>query len=109
MELSKQKELNEKLETDLLALDKRSAPSNGAGGNFDDPLVGLDLDIGMERDKGSGKISESSTVQSTPIPFASVADTSILPIVTSQRDRFRQRNAELEEVCPSIYFVLHLG
>jgi homeobox protein cut-like len=27
-------------------------------------------------------------------------DTSILPIVTSQRDRFRQRNAELEEVSP---------
>ena len=25
-------------------------------------------------------------------------DSSILPIVTSQRDRFRQRNAELEEV-----------
>ncbi|KIM69039.1 hypothetical protein SCLCIDRAFT_1208454, partial [Scleroderma citrinum Foug A] len=97
LELSKQKELNEKLETDLLALDKRSAPSNGAGGNFDDPLVGLHLDIGMERVKGSGKNSESSTVQSTPIPFASVADTSILPIVTSQRDRFRQRNAELEE------------
>lgn len=24
-----------------------------------------------------------------------------MPIVTSQRDRFRQRNAELEEVCPS--------
>jgi homeobox protein cut-like len=30
-------------------------------------------------------------------------DTSILPIVTSQRDRFRQRNAELEEV--SRYFL----
>lgn len=31
-----------------------------------------------------------------PSPAPS-ADTSILPIVTSQRDRFRQRNAELEE------------
>lgn len=94
MELSKQKELNDKLETDLLALDKRSAPSSGASGNSDDPLVGLDLDIGIEKAK-----PESSTVQSSPIPFTSVADTSILPIVTSQRDRFRQRNAELEEVC----------
>ena len=27
----------------------------------------------------------------------SSAETSILPIITSQRDRFRQRNAELEE------------
>ncbi|KAG0200542.1 hypothetical protein BGX28_006421 [Mortierella sp. GBA30] len=33
---------------------------------------------------------------STP-PTASSADHSILPIVTSQRDRFRQRNSELEE------------
>lgn len=37
-------------------------------------------------------------VQTKPIPFTSSANTSILPIVTSQRDRFRQRNAELEEV-----------
>lgn len=35
----------------------------------------------------------------SPAPFAANGDTSILPIVTSQRDRFRQRNAELEEVC----------
>lgn len=31
-------------------------------------------------------------------PFTSSAETSILPIITSQRDRFRQRNGELEEV-----------
>lgn len=37
-------------------------------------------------------------VQTGPIPFVSSAESSILPIVTSQRDRFRQRNAELEEV-----------
>lgn len=30
-------------------------------------------------------------------PFTSSAETSILPIITSQRDRFRQRNGELEE------------
>lgn len=41
---------------------------------------------------------QDSPARSTPIPFTSSADTSILPIVTSQRDRFRQRNAELEEV-----------
>ncbi|KAL4074255.1 CASP C terminal-domain-containing protein [Scleroderma yunnanense] len=98
-ELSKQRELNEKLETDLLALDKRSVSSNSANRNPtlpDDPLVGLDLNISVE-EKSSGKTTESSTVRQTPIPFTSVADTSILPIVTSQRDRFRQRNAELEE------------
>ncbi|GAA6043951.1 hypothetical protein NBRC10512_004870 [Rhodotorula toruloides] len=32
-----------------------------------------------------------------PHPFQSSAETSILPIITSQRDRFRQRNGELEE------------
>lgn len=37
-------------------------------------------------------------MRSSPIPFTSSAESSILPIVTSQRDRFRQRNAELEEV-----------
>lgn len=40
---------------------------------------------------------QESPARNTPIPFAPSADTSILPIVTSQRDRFRQRNAELEE------------
>jgi len=55
---------------------------------------------------------QGSPARTTPIPFtSSSADASILPIVTSQRDRFRQRNAELEEVTntfssPSITFVL---
>lgn len=40
---------------------------------------------------------QDTLARSTPIPFTSSADTSILPIVTSQRDRFRTRNAELEE------------
>ncbi len=43
-------------------------------------------------------VFKDSSTRTTPIPFTSSADTSILPIVTSQRDRFRQRNAELEEV-----------
>lgn len=33
------------------------------------------------------------------------AETSILPIITSQRDRFRSRNAELEEVSNKRTFV----
>lgn len=51
-----------------------------------DVLAGLDI----------GK--RESQPRASPIPFTSSADTSILPIVTSQRDRFRQRNGELEEV-----------
>ncbi|KAF8555300.1 hypothetical protein OG21DRAFT_1411064 [Imleria badia] len=97
-ELSKQKSLNEKLETDLLALDNRSAnPPSASGTSVDDALAGLGLDLGLENTKNKKGESSGSTTRSTPIPFTSSADTSILPIVTSQRDRFRARNAELEE------------
>ncbi|KAH0827413.1 CASP C terminal-domain-containing protein [Lanmaoa asiatica] len=98
-ELSKQKSLNEKLETDLLTLDNHSAkPPNTSGStSVDDALAGLGLDLGLEIAKNKKGESSGSTTRSTPIPFTSSADTSILPIVTSQRDRFRARNAELEE------------
>ena len=95
-ELEKQRALNEKLEDDLLHMDQRKAeggingthsPANGTS-TPSDALAGIDL----------GKKTQDSSARSTPIPFAPSADTSILPIVTSQRDRFRQRNAELEEV-----------
>ncbi|KAG2106527.1 CASP C terminal-domain-containing protein [Suillus cothurnatus] len=56
-------------------------------------ISGLGLEFGSRTKDAAGP----STTRSTPIPFTSSADTSILPIVTSQRDRFRQRNAELEE------------
>lgn len=67
-----------------------------SGASVNDALAGLGLDRAPEKDQ-NGEPS-SSTTRSTPIPFTSSADTSILPIVTSQRDRFRARNAELEEV-----------
>ena len=90
-ELEKQRELNERLENDLLQMDRHKP--NGHSSGRDTPIdssadVLASLDIG-KRD---------SQARTSPIPFASSADTSILPIVTSQRDRFRQRNAELEEV-----------
>ncbi|KAJ7859720.1 CASP C terminal-domain-containing protein [Mycena leptocephala] len=93
-ELEKQKILNEKLETDLVSMN--SHKSNGdlppSEGDSTDVLAGLDLG----RKTACSSIQEQP-VRSSPIPFASSADTTILPIVTSQRDRFRQRNAELEE------------
>nr|GAT44640.1 Golgi membrane protein [Mycena chlorophos] len=89
-DLEKQKDLNEKLETDLLSMNShKSSESLAVAAETDatDLLAGLDL----------GRKKESAT-KTTPIPFSSSsADTTILPIVTSQRDRFRQRNAELEE------------
>ncbi|KAG9316284.1 CASP C terminal-domain-containing protein [Chiua virens] len=98
-ELSKQKSLNEKLETDLLALDNRSTKGPGTNNTAgaDDALAGLGLELSLDNAKNKNGESSGSTTRSTPIPFTSSADTSILPIVTSQRDRFRARNAELEE------------
>lgn len=69
--------LNEKLENDLMSLNKGEGDKTERGAG----LAGLD--IGGRPDRGS-----------SPAPSG---DASILPIVTSQRDRFRQRNAELEE------------
>ena len=83
-ELERRTTLNEKLENDLLQLNQV-------------PVAGSDSDGGLaavlKPDAPNG------AARPGPIPFGGSggADTSILPIVTSQRDRFRARNAELEE------------
>ncbi|KAG6837511.1 hypothetical protein H0H93_008436 [Arthromyces matolae] len=82
-DLEKQKVLNEKLENDLLSMNKHRT-----NGELTPSDSGLDLLASLER--GAKKAEKL-------IPFTPSADVSILPIVTSQRDRFRQRNAELEE------------
>ncbi|KAF8813814.1 hypothetical protein BYT27DRAFT_7180580 [Phlegmacium glaucopus] len=82
-ELDRQKHLNEKLENDLLSINQ----DNDQSAVHPERDVLANLDIGKK----------DTSIRSTPIPFTPSADTSILPIVTSQRDRFRQRNAELEE------------
>lgn len=102
-ELEKQTTLNEKLENDLLLINQRA--SNGASeepaSDVQDGLSGLKLG-----QKSTAcifiylplKDNEPYVVQGTERAATPQADNSILPIVTSQRDRFRQRNAELEEV-----------
>ncbi|CAE6518014.1 unnamed protein product [Rhizoctonia solani] len=86
MELEKQTTLNEKLENDLLQINQRAlngtAEREEIAPSSQDGLSGLNL----------GRKSTNVERAATPQP-----DNSILPIVTSQRDRFRQRNAELEE------------
>jgi len=101
-ELEKQKLLNEKLENDLMSMGSTEQKLNGDGAHAsaEDLLAGLDF---AKKRTPSGN---SSSARSTPIPFTSSADTSILPIVTSQRDRFRQRNAELEEELRKQYQVI---
>ncbi|KAI0630292.1 CASP C terminal-domain-containing protein [Trametes polyzona] len=90
-ELEKQRALNEKLETDLLQMDQRK----GENGISPSPANGSSTPVDVLAELG--KKPSDSPARNTPIPFAPSADTSILPIVTAQRDRFRQRNAELEE------------
>lgn len=75
-ELDRLRQLNERLEGDLMSVNKEHEKSDKGAG-----LAGLDIGGKGER-------------TSSPFPNN---DASILPIVTSQRDRFRQRNAELEE------------
>jgi len=75
-----QRALNDRLENDLLRInqggDRTATPTSR-----EDPLA--NLHVGRK--------------EPTPSPAPSSAETSILPIITSQRDRFRTRNAELEE------------
>ncbi|GAA6058937.1 hypothetical protein JCM10212_002889 [Sporobolomyces blumeae] len=109
-----QRLLNDRLENDLLRINENS--KNGAGGvgagsgsavgggiggvgsnagiasagqlaAREDPLASLQF----------GKKAQEPPAPVAPQPFQSSAETSILPIITSQRDRFRQRNSELEE------------
>lgn len=123
-ELERQKTLNEKLENDLLSVNKHngsassSAPAaEKAPGAAPGGLAGLDLGgkaptvrastphqvtAYLRLTKHVSVLSAQESGRSSPIPFsAPTPDTSILPIVTSQRDRFRARNAELEEVRPT--------
>ncbi|KAJ7217863.1 CASP C terminal-domain-containing protein [Mycena pura] len=87
-DLEKQQVLNEKLENDLLSMNSHKSNGDPPPSEVDSTDILAGLDLGRKTDQA---------VRSTPIPFSSSADTTILPIVTSQRDRFRQRNAELEE------------
>ncbi|WVR00235.1 hypothetical protein IAU59_007377 [Kwoniella sp. CBS 9459] len=79
-DVARQRGLVEKLENDLMSVNK---DERGGTGTPSQGLAGLDI---------GGKVDGRAS------PAAlSTQDSSILPIVTSQRDRFRQRNAELEE------------
>lgn len=109
--------LNEKLENDLVSVGRqgrlaKDLPSMSA----EDALKEMDLLEAEASGKGSALArsrtksaaddslprEDSNASRSTSRPSAlvtpsSTADSSILPIITSQRDRFRTRNAELEE------------
>ena len=99
-ELERVKGLNEKLENDLMSINKGGeGRSEGTAGAVVGASGLAGLDIGGKGTVSSlwlanrARANDSQDGRGSP----GQADTSILPIVTSQRDRFRQRNAELEE------------
>lgn len=83
IELERAQQLNEKLENDLA--DYQEATN---GNKFND---NMSIISGMSR---PAKSLRNGSIASLP---GAELDTSILPIITKQRDRFRDRNQELED------------
>ncbi|KAA1127872.1 hypothetical protein PGTUg99_011073 [Puccinia graminis f. sp. tritici] len=106
-ELERLKTLNENLENDLSRMQASSAQTPTAS-NLE-ALVGKNStpDRLSFNEMGNGSSKEDPGLENSPSgmplpnsrhqPHRITSDTSILPIITSQRDRFRQRNSELEE------------
>lgn len=101
-EIGHVKALNEKLENDLMSLNKEGESRDRDGGPG---LAGLDIGKPVRHGQcGTKGEADHQDGRASPAVGPN-GDTSILPIVTSQRDRFRQRNAELEEVRPNSSWV----
>lgn len=80
-ELSRLQELNLRLESDLANVQEAS------GSTFNDTASLMSGMTRMTRQTGRGSVVGSSNVD----------ESSILPIITKQRDRFREKNKELED------------
>lgn len=94
-DLLKQVELNDRLEQDLLQIHRSNVDSKSDSSQLS--FSELSPDGRTTSDKTLNETQ--NTISAAP---ASSAEISILPIVTSQRDRFRQRNGELEEVSSTL-------
>ncbi|KAE8254325.1 hypothetical protein A4X03_0g5737, partial [Tilletia caries] len=111
-EVDRLKALTDRLENDLLVLDVPGlGAGSGAGKGKEDGAGAGDRDGGGVVEGVNGSTiptspSDPFDLSSLPTPTAQAAipapapatsQSSLLPIITSQRDRFRTRNAELEE------------
>ncbi|KAK9366527.1 CASP C terminal-domain-containing protein [Lipomyces kononenkoae] len=120
--LEQSRDLNRKLEDDLTALHETSvanpgamsiasyAPSRRSGRGTDTAsLFGGSLRSGLTAMVAPNDETSSQTGSGVLTPGGMrtldqhVADLTILPIITQQRDRFRARNAELEQELRSEY------
>lgn len=97
-ELDKATRLNHKLEEDLLKF-------NGGNGSRGGPAMSVVSGWHRPSTVRSGRVSPTASILGgstgsggqTPSLLTPGADSSILPIITQQRDRFKARNTELEE------------
>lgn len=112
-EMLRLKTLNERLEDDLVNLKPGQTSTRGDGTgkgmSAEEALAEMDKIAqgteGGEKAKVSADSSPKQQISAIPFDNAKTANangsssstSSILPIITSQRDRFRARNAELEE------------
>lgn len=99
-EQSHLKSLNDKLEVDLASVGRDRRPSKGAAAmSAEEALREMESLEAQAAQPRSITPKETSSPAPRASPATPAADSSegILPIVTSQRDRFRARNAELEE------------
>ncbi|QPG72963.1 hypothetical protein FOA43_000267 [Brettanomyces nanus] len=102
-QLKESRQINEKLENDLENLDS----SASAAGNKDRwETMSMISSIASSPMGDNGKISPATSIArglggnagaGIMDPNRSLQDSSILPIITQQRDRFRMKNKELEE------------
>ena len=92
-QLEEQKTLNDRLENDLLRM---NGPS--PNGDIQHSMASMTKQDALSSLK-LGKARSQQEPLVAPPGLTATAESSILPIITSQRDRFRARNAELEEVC----------
>lgn len=96
-EIKSLKDSNSILENDLMNFD-----SNGGGNGSNDRWETMSMISSIAGGQSHGKVSPAASIaggndNNSTLTVGNAADASLLPIITQQRDRFRNRNKELEE------------
>ncbi|CAO3601199.1 unnamed protein product [Absidia cylindrospora] len=97
-QVTEQKQLVQRLEEDLLCRVGEHRPSTDLPRSSTSSLTGLGLESDQQQPVPLSRSSSSMEIQQQQKDEGgNKEDKSILPIVMQQRDRFRQRNGELEQ------------
>ncbi|KAL8365214.1 hypothetical protein RB595_004153 [Gaeumannomyces hyphopodioides] len=103
-ELEKSQTLNEKLENDLSTMQAEGANAFPSGASVAGTYVSRYAPSMAGTRRGGGRTSPTSSIISGFAPSGGMSErepmgggSGILPMVTAQRDRFKKRNAQLEQ------------